>query len=148
MGHGVSLDGPCFRAVPIPAAHSTHIVKNGAYFRPSDGKWVKRAKCRGCKRHFSAATFQKPYRQHKRRVNPVCFKLLCSGVSMRRTALLLRIHRKTVARKLAFLAHVSRECQERFLKSLPKVKHLQFDDLITLEHTKCKPLAVSLAVDT
>jgi hypothetical protein len=75
------------------------------------------------------------------------FKLLCSGVSMRRTALLLRIHRKTVARKLAFLAHVSRESQERFLQSLPKVKHLQFDDLITLEHTKCKPLAVSLAVD-
>jgi hypothetical protein len=104
-------------------------------------------KCKRCKLHFSEATFQKPYRQNKRRANPVVFKLLCSGMSLRRIALLLNIHRKTVARKLAFLAQVSRERQEHFLKSLPKVQHLQFDDLITMEHTKCKPLAVSLAVE-
>jgi transposase-like protein len=132
---------------PNPRCNSDHVVKNGAYYRPSDGKWVKRVKCKRCNLHFSAATFQKPYRQNKRRVNPQVFKLLCSGVSMRRTALLLHIHRKTVARKLAFLAQVSRERQDRFLQSLPKVQHFQFDDLITLEHTKCKPLAVSLAVE-
>jgi hypothetical protein len=132
---------------PNPLCNSPHIVKNGAYFRPSDGKWVKRVKCKMCKLHFSAATFQKSYRQNKRRVNPQVFKLLCSGVSMRRTALLLNLHRITVSRKLAFLALVSQERQARFLKTGPKVQHLQFDDLITIEHTKCKPLAVSLAVE-
>jgi transposase-like protein len=132
---------------PNPLCNSPSIVKNGAYFRPSDGKWVKRVKCKVCKLHFSAATFQKAYRQNKRRINPLVFKLLCSGVSLRRTALLLNIHRKTASRKLAFLAKVSQERQERFLNSFPKVRHLQFDDLITLEHTKCKPLAVSLAVE-
>jgi len=132
---------------PNPLCNSSSVIKNGAYFRPSDGKWVKRVKCKACKLHFSAATFQKPYRQHKRRINAQVFKLLCSGVSMRRTALLLNIHRITVSRKLAFLAKVSRERQERFLASLPKVQHLQVDDLITLEHSKCKPLAVSLAVE-
>jgi transposase-like protein len=132
---------------PDPNRNSPCIVKNGAYYRPSDGKWVKRMKCKTCKLHFSEATFQKPYRHNKRRINPTVFNLLCSGVSMRRTALLLNVHRKTVARKLAFLAHVSRERQEQFLKNGPKVQHFQFDDLITIEHTKCKPLAVSLAVE-
>jgi hypothetical protein len=66
---------------------------------------------------------------------------------MRRTALLLDIHRKTVARKLAFLAALAKERQEEFLETLPKVERVQFDDLVTLEHTKCKPLAVSLAVE-
>jgi transposase-like protein len=132
---------------PNPDCHSPSIVKNGAYYRPSDGKWVQRMKCKTCKLHFSAATFEQPYRQNKRRINPIVFKLLCSGVSLRRIALLLNVHRITVSRKLAFLAQVSRERQERFLKTRPKVQHLQFDDLITLEHTKCKPLAVSLAVE-
>lgn len=66
---------------------------------------------------------------------------------MRRIALLLNIHRKTVARKLAFLATLAKERQDTLLASLPKVEKVQFDDLLTLEHTTCKPLAVSLAVE-
>jgi hypothetical protein len=66
---------------------------------------------------------------------------------MRRIALLLNIHRTTVARKLAFLATLAQERQQELLASLPKVRQVQFDDLVTLEHTKCKPLAVSLAVE-
>jgi transposase-like protein len=132
---------------PNPNCQSPCIVKNGVYFRPSDATWVKRAKCKRCRLHFSEATFQKPYRQNKRQVNPVIFNLLCSGMSLRRAALLLNVHRKTVSRKLAFLAQVSRKRQEQILKFRPRVKHLQFDDLITMEHTKCKPLAISLAVE-
>ena len=132
---------------PNPNCPSPSIVKNGAYYRPSDGKWVKRMKCKTCNLHFSAATFEQPYRHNKRRINPIVFNLLCSGVSLRRIALLLNVHRITVSRKLAFLAQVSRMRQERFLKTRPKAQHLQFDDLITLEHTKCKPLAISLAVE-
>jgi transposase-like protein len=133
---------------PNPLCDSSSILKNGAYYRTSDGKWVKRLKCKTCNLHFSAATFEKAYGQNKRRVNPMVFNLLCSGMSQRRIALLLNIHRKTVARKLAFLALVSKERQVRLLKSLPKVQRFQFDDLITIEHTKCKPLAVSLAVES
>jgi hypothetical protein len=33
------------------------------------------------------------------------------------------------------------------LRSRPKAQQVQFDDLVTLEHTKCKPLSISLAVD-
>ena len=66
---------------------------------------------------------------------------------MRRIALFLNVHRITVARKLVFLAKEAEEKHARRLESLPKVHHVQFDDLISVEHTKCKPLAVSLAVE-
>jgi hypothetical protein len=80
-------------------------------------------------------------------VNHTVFKLLSSGVSMRRISLIANIHRITVARKLAFLAEVAKEEQKRYLNSRPKIKDVQFDDLITIEHTKYKPLTVSMAVE-
>ena len=48
-----------------------------------------------------------------------------------------------------FLAKRARERHDFFLDSLKKgpVDHLQFDDLITTEHTKLKPLSISIAVD-
>jgi transposase-like protein len=132
---------------PNPQCSSPHPRKHGTYYRASDAKTVQRWICTTCKRYFSAATFQVAYRQNKRRVNPEVAKLLSSGVSQRRIALLLHIHRITVARKLTFLARAAEQRQEQWLASLPKVSEVQFDDLITLEHTKCKPLAVSLAVE-
>lgn len=77
------------------------------------------------------------------------FQLLASGMSMRRSARLLKIHRTTVHRKLIYLAKKARLKNEDFLLSLRSqpVSHLQFDDLITSVHTKLKPLSVSLAVD-
>ena len=92
---------PC---CPNPKCPSPSPRKNGTYFRPSDSKSIQRWVCKGCKRHFSAATFQAAYHQNKRRANPDVANLLSSGVSLRRIALLLRITRLTVARKLAFLA--------------------------------------------
>ena len=133
---------------PNPLCLSPKIRKYGTYFRASDGKHVQRWECRyKCKLHFSSATFQKPYRQHKRRANPHILQLLSSGVSQRRIALLLNLHRTTVARKLAFLARVARERQQAIQRRHPPAQQVQFDDLITLEHTKCKPLSISLAVE-
>lgn len=68
-------------------------------------------------------------------------------MSMRRIALIVKVHRVTVARKLAFLAKLAEERLAHALESGPKATHVQFDDLITFEHSKCKPLAISLAVE-
>ena len=132
---------------PNPKCDSLQCRKYGSYYRRSEGKWIQRWRCQKCHLHFSSATFQKPYRQHKRRANPLVHHLLSSGVSQRRIAILLNIHRITVARKLAFLARVSKERQDQALSEAPKAEKVQFDDLITFEHTKCKPLAISLAVE-
>ena len=67
---------------------------------------------------------------------------------MRRCARLLNIHRTTVERKLVYLARKAELSQQAFLASIKgQVNQLQFDDLITSEHSKLKPLTVSLAVD-
>ncbi|MFA6237475.1 MAG: hypothetical protein WC635_09135 [Bacteriovorax sp.] len=68
---------------------------------------------------------------------------------MRRSAILLRIHRTTVDRKLRYLAQKSRLMHAELLNKIgsDKTTHLQFDDLITTEHTKLKPLAITVAVD-
>ena len=132
---------------PNPECISPQPKRNGSFFRKSDSKTIQKWKCLACKRSFSTATFERAYRQNKRRVNAEIGYLLSGGMSMRRIALILNIHRITVARKLAFLAKNALERHQEFLASIPKVEHVQFDDLITIEHTKCKPLAISLAVE-
>ena len=67
---------------------------------------------------------------------------------MRRCAFLLQIDRRTVDRKLIYLAKKARLRHLELLAQMRgKVQSFEFDDLITSEHTKMKPLTVSLAVD-
>jgi len=72
-------------------------------------------------------------------------KLLASEVSHRRIALILGINRKTVRRKQAFLAEEAKiKHQRRF--SGECFERIQFDDLETIEHTKLKPVSVTIVV--
>ncbi len=125
------------------------IVQNGAYFRKSDSRWIQRFYCRICSCYFSKATWSDRYYQKARRINEPLKKLLVSGVSQRRAAKLLGVSRKTVARRFHFLAEQARTQHKQGLNHYQKnpVKFLQFDDLETSIHTKCKPVSVALAVD-
>ena len=125
------------------------IIKDGTFKRKSDSRYIQRYKCKSCNKRFSRATFSLEYRQKKRRVNYMLYKLVCSGNSMRRSAKILGINYKTVLKKVEYLGEKSRKRHKSFLQRLEKskVENMQFDDLITLEHTKMKPLSVSLAVD-
>ena len=75
--------------------------------------------------------------------------MLCSKMSLRRIAKVLRLNYKTVHRKMIFLGHKAKVFNQNYLSEQyqTKVTHLQFDDLITKEHTKLKPLSISIAVD-
>ena len=67
---------------------------------------------------------------------------------MRRSAILLGVHRKTVERKLPLLAIRCRKLNDRHLNQFKhRVHNMQIDDLITKENSKLKPLSVSIAVD-
>lgn len=129
--------------------NSKPIVRIGSYLRRSDGQRIPRFLCRNCGRSFSSATSFPCHRQKKRKINHPLQLLLNSGVSQRRAAILLRVNRKTVVRKFRFLAEQSRLDHARWLRSLEQkpLSWVQFDDLETSEHTKCKPLSVSLAVE-
>ncbi len=73
--------------------------------------------------------------------------MLVSGVSLRRTALLLRINRKTPVRILGIEAKRSEKALKEANEAAPRACTIEFDDLETFEHTKCKPLSVTLAVE-
>jgi hypothetical protein len=75
-------------------------------------------------------------------------ELLCSGVSQRRIAKLLRINQKTVVRKFLFLANEAKLDRISFLKKFGKGKidALQFDEMESFEHSKCLPLSIPILV--
>ena len=69
-------------------------------------------------------------------------------MSQRRFAKLYKVSRTTVQRKLKFLAILARQNQMLWLKeNSGSFTYIQFDDLETIEHTKCKPVTVTVVVD-
>lgn len=119
----------------------------GYFKRKFDGKKIQRYRCHHCLATYSDATYQSCYRQKKRRLNPKIRVLLCSNASQRRIARILKISRTTVARKHVFLAEQAKIENQKDFEKLPLITELQFDDLETIEHTKCKPLSVTVAVE-
>lgn len=119
----------------------------GRFRRSSDRKWVRRYRCVQCKRSFSEATATLEFRQQKRQINPLVEQLLCSGVSLRRSARILCVDRSTIARRLPFLSLRASLWQEDFLKLFTPGPEVQFDEMESSEHTKLKPLSIPLLVD-
>lgn len=66
-------------------------------------------------------------------------------MSQREVARVLLINRKTVVRKLLYWEKIGDN--SLLQKSEVKATEVQFDDLETFEHTKCKPLSVTLMVE-
>jgi transposase-like protein len=123
-------------------------VRYGVYFRSSDKKSVRRYKCKVCEKTFSVAAFTPFYRSRMRHKRVLCRGCLCSGVSQRRTAAeFLKVRRSTVVRMFKAEAAVA-EFQLNRNNCLKKPSLvIQFDDMETFEHTKCKPVSISLAVE-
>ena len=132
--------------IACPRCNSLKYHGAGGFLRKSDGKYVPRYRCKSCGKKYSRATFQPCYRQKKRQVNHLVYKLLCSGVSQRRCAKILNINRKTVERKFRFLAMRARDIQKNFLRE-KQFKKVHLDDLITIHHTKLKPLSISVVAE-
>lgn len=133
-----------------PSPKGRPFVRNGSFFRKSDSRWIARYICGCCQKQFSASTLSPGYFQKKRRLTHALYRSLNSCVSQRRAALNLRVNRKTVVRRFRYLAAQGRIEHAQWLRETyqdKKLDMIQFDDLETAEHTKCKPLSVSLAVD-
>lgn len=134
--------------INLTCAAPEFVIKDGSFFRKDDSKLIQRFRCKSCKTRFSSATMTDTFRQKRRRINRPLLRLLSSGVSLRRSAILLGVHRKTIERKLPFLAKRSRKENEKILSKLKgRIFNIQIDDLITKENSKLKPLSVSIAVD-
>ena len=121
-------------------------IKSGSFKRKSDGRVIKRYRCKDCKKYFSQATFDPAYRQKKRHLNHSIKIALASLNSQRRLALIFNVNKNTIARKARYLAEQARLKMQNDLTRFSHVEEVQFDELQTHEHSKCKPLSVALAV--
>lgn len=123
------------------------IRKLGSYFRKSDGQRLTRLWCFACRKSFSAATTSPQKGQKKRQLNTLIRKLLTGEMSQREIARILRVNRKTVIRKFRFAASTAKQDLHLWNKKFPLCSEVEFDDLETFEHTKFKPLSVTIMVE-
>lgn len=135
---------------PRCAATRSNIALDGTYFRADDSKTIQRYRCKLCRKKFSSATGKPTYRQKKRRINATVRFALASNMCPRDIAELVGVNIKTIAARLIWQAKLSREKHQHYLQAYIEqsgpIKTVQFDDLVTFEHTKCKPLTVPFAV--
>ena len=126
------------------------IIKDGFFFRRCDSRKIQRFKCKNCSQKFSNSTFSPAKYHKKRRLNHRLLLDFSSGVSKNRAAILHKCHPITVSRKFEYLAKQCRLKNQKLLRNefenSPSTE-VQFDDLITIEHTKLKPLSVTAVVD-
>lgn len=123
------------------------IVRHGFFYRTSDSQKLTRYRCKACKLTFSSATLSDCYMQKRRRLNTPLTRLLTAGVSQRRAAFLLGCNLKTVARKLRHNARLARRRVQKKTARYRLCERVQFDDMETFEHSKLKPLSITLAVE-
>jgi hypothetical protein len=62
-------------------------------------------------------------------------------------AILLHASRTTIARKFVLLGRICQEILVEENRLIPAVREMQFDDLETFIHTKCKPVSAGIAVE-
>lgn len=73
---------------------------------------------------------------------------MISGVSQRRSAIILRANRKTIIRKFQFMGPLAKQVNLFLGNQQPPAKIIEFDDLETFEHSKLKPISVTMAVES
>jgi len=119
-------------------------VKFGRYHRYDDAQSIQRYRCKACNKCHSSATHAPTYRQKRRRLNRLIEWDIGSSTSQRRIAKKHRCNRKTVARKIIFLAQEARQKCLPWLDAQSPFEHVQWDELITFEHTRLKPITVAV----
>ena len=124
------------------------VIRAGQFWRKSDGRFIQRFRCLQCGNSFSQATFNACFRQKKRKLNRRMFELFASGMSHRRIAIFLRVHRTTVTRKFLFWGRQSEFKLKEANETYRSAAEIEFDDMETFEHTHLKPLSITLAVES
>ena len=121
-------------------------VRFGFFYRTCDSRWIQRFRCRSCRKTCSRATFSKWFRHKKRLKNEQLRRHFASSGTIRRAARTFSLNRKSVERKLMALGFEAEAKLRIENLNRQKVRVVEFDDMETFEHTKCKPLSITLAV--
>lgn len=129
---------------PCPRCGAGCSQKYGRYHRYDDAQSIQRYRCKSCGKCHSSATHAPTYRQKRRRLNREIEQDICCSTAQRRIAIKHRCARKTVARKIVFLAQQARDKSAKWLDAREPFEHVQWDELISFEHSRLKPLSVAV----
>ncbi|MEK2690079.1 hypothetical protein [Bdellovibrio sp. GT3] len=127
-----------------PHCGSLLFVKNGYFYKKITKTYIPRFKCRDCNVGYSTRTHSPTYRQKRLDLNDAIVKYHNAGVSLRETARNLNCSYITVYKKFIWLG--LRALQVNRNKTL-KAEVIYFDEMLSIEHTKLKPLTIALAVN-
>jgi transposase-like protein len=105
---------------------------------------VRRYQCKHCLKSFSSRTFKSDYNHKKMDLNALLAKLLTEGQSIRAAARTIGMTYKNTYQKFLWL---TRQAQAQLKVQTYGCKVLQFDEMETIEHSKCKPLSVAIFVN-
>lgn len=119
--------------------------KNGTRKAKHNHQPVPRYQCKACGKSF-CATQTKPTRgQHRPDLNQQVFRLAVSGVSMRRMEVLADCTKRTLARKVAYLAKQAQVHHQAHMVQM-QTGFVMLDELITFVHARPKKLSVAVVV--
>ena len=130
-------------------ASAAKVIRKGRYFRQDDAQTLPRYFCNACGRSFSHATGSPRCYQKKRRANAEIERLFANGASMASISELTRLSPGLVRRRLISSSAEARARHQARLEALSGVPVTlsQFDEMFTFEHTKLKPIAISVIAD-
>lgn len=129
---------------PCPRCGAGCSVRHGRFRRHEDAQSIQRYRCKACGKCHSSATHTPTYRQKRRRLNRLIEVDISCSTAQRRIAIKLGCNRKTVARKIVFLAEQARQKTAAWLAERGPFMRVQWDELLSFEHTRLKPLSVAV----
>ncbi len=138
------------RVCPLCSASNGTVIKYG-FFKRGTGHVprIQRYFCKRCKQAFSAQTGALTYRERKPHLTQAVLRVAMESVSQRGCARFLGCRPVTVARKIVRLGvRADFHLRARTAKDVANGSEqlVIFDDMETFEHSKCKPISITLAV--
>ena len=118
-----------------------HFHKVGFFFVKRLKQYFRRFRCCDCGRVCSSRSFKLDHRHKKMDLNYRLAKLLVEGNSLRGCSRILGLTYKNTYQKFLWLKQVVD--QKKALIQY-NVSEIQFDELETIHHTKCKPLSITV----
>lgn len=124
--------------------------KDGFHYRSTGKKDpIQRFRCRACGKRFHGTYGKLTYRQKKPGINAKFMKIYNSGVSLRRTAFLLGVNRKTLANRILTHGRHFRQAHEKLIKETNYFwgARFSFDEMESKIGSKYYPVSIAIAVN-
>lgn len=128
---------------PVPG----FFIRDGFYRPRCRSHPVPRFRCRLCGRGFSRQTFRADRGQKKPHINAACLDLMVACVGLRQAARVLRVARRTVEHRFAWLARHAADVQANHLASTRLAGPFQLDELETFEANRYQPVTVAVLIE-